>query len=68
MKEFIDNDVPKPASSDAVGLDAWQKKVAKTRRILLEAVKDHTVSSLHGKATPFAIWKALKDILQRRSD
>ena len=61
LKEFIDSDVPKPASSDAAGLDAWQKKVAKTRRILLEGVKDHIVSSLHGKATPFAMWKALTD-------
>ena len=35
LKEFIDSDVPKPTSSDAALLDAWQKKVAKTRRILL---------------------------------
>ena len=62
LKEFIDNDVPKPASSDAIGLDAWQKKVAKTRRIMLEGVKDHIVSNLHGKATPFSIWKALTDL------
>ena len=34
LKDFIDRDVPKPGSSDATGLDAWQKKVAKTRRIL----------------------------------
>ena len=29
LKEFIDADIPKPASSDASALDAWQKKVAK---------------------------------------
>ena len=29
LKEFIDSDVPKPRSSDAAALDAWQKKVAK---------------------------------------
>ena len=68
LKEFIDSDVPKPASSDATGLDTWQKKVAKTRRILLEGVKDHIVSSIHGKATPFAMWKALTDLFQSRSD
>ena len=28
LKEFIDSNVPKPASSDATRLDAWQKKVA----------------------------------------
>ena len=59
LKEFIDIDVPKPGSSDAALLDAWKKKTTKTRRILLEGVKDHNVSSFHGKATPFLMWKAL---------
>ena len=68
LKEFIDSDVPKPGSSDAALLDAWQKTVAKTRRILLEGVKDHIVSSLHRKATPFAMWKALTIFFQRSSD
>ena len=68
LKEFIDNDVPKPTSSDATLLDAWQKKVAKTRRIPLKGVKDHIVSSLHGKATPFAMWKALTYLFQSSSD
>ena len=43
LKEFIDTDIPKPGSSDAAALDAWQKKVEKCRRILLEGVKDHIV-------------------------
>ena len=68
LKEFIDSDVPKPASIDVAGLDAWKKKVAKTRIILLEVVKDHIVFSLHLKATPFAMWKALTDLFQSRSD
>ena len=68
LKEFIDSDVPKPDSNDAVGLDTWQKKVAKKRKILLEGVKDHIVSSLHGKATPFAMWKALTNLFQSTSD
>ena len=33
----------------------------------MEGVKDHIVSSLHGKATPFLMWKALTDFFQRRS-
>jgi hypothetical protein len=41
-----------------------QKKVAKVRRILLEGVQDHIVSSLHGKATPHAMWKVLTDLFQ----
>ena len=68
LKEFIDSDVPKPTSTDAALLDAWQKKVAKTRRIMSEGVRDHIVSSLHGKATPFAMWKALMDLFQRNND
>ena len=38
LKEFIDNDVPKPVVTDAANIDAWQKKVAKVKRILLEGV------------------------------
>ena len=68
LKEFIDAEIPKPTSSDATVLDAWQKKIAKCRRILLEGVKDHIVSSLHGKASPFLMWKALKDLFQSKSD
>ena len=53
---------------DAANLDAWKKKVAKARRILLEGVQDHIVSSLHGKATPYAMWKDLRDLFQSNSD
>ena len=35
LKEFLDNDIPKPIAADSQLLDAWQKKVAKARRILL---------------------------------
>jgi hypothetical protein len=38
LKEFIDKDVPKPDVADTANLDAWKKKVAKARRILLEGV------------------------------
>ena len=68
LKEFIDAEIPKPTSSDAAVLDAWQKKTTKCRRILLEAVKDQIVSSLHGKAYPFLMWKALTDLFQSKSD
>ena len=68
LKEFINRDVPKPTSSDATGLDAWQKKVAKTRRIMLEGVKEDIVSILHGKSTPFAMWKAVMDLFQSSND
>ena len=68
LKKFINNDVPKPASSYAANLDTWKKKVAKARRIMLEGVRDHIVSSLHGKATPYAMWKALTDLFQSNND
>jgi len=34
----------------------------------LEGAQDHIVSSLYGKATPFAMWKALMDLFQNSSD
>ena len=68
LKEFIDAKITKPASSDVAALDAWKKKTAKCRRILLEGVKDHIVSSLHDKASPFLMWKALIDLLQSKRD
>ena len=68
LKEFIDAEILKPASSDAAALDAWQKKTEKCRRILLEGVKDHIVSSLHGKSSPLFMWKDLTDLFQSKSD
>ena len=34
----------------------------------MEGVKEHIVSSLHWKSTPFLMWKALTDLFQIRSD
>ena len=68
LKEFIDSDVPKRGSSDVALLDARQKKTTKTRKIILECVKDHIVSSLHRKSTLFLMWKDLTDLFQSRSD
>ena len=30
--------------------------------------RDHIVSSLHGKVTPYAMWKTLTDLFQNNSD
>jgi hypothetical protein len=68
LKGYIDVDVPKLGATDTTNLDAWKKKVAKARRILLEGVRDHIVSSLHRKTTPYAMWKVLKDLFQNSSD
>jgi len=66
LKDFIDVEVPKPI--DATEVVVWQKNIAKCRRILLKGVKDHIVSSLHGKASPYLMWKALTDLFQSKSD
>ena len=66
LKEFIDTDVQKP--TDPAEVEAWKKNMAKFRRILLEGVKDHIVSNLHGKASPYLMWKALTDLFQSKSD
>jgi hypothetical protein len=65
LKEFIDKDVPKP---DLANLDGWKKKVEKARRILLEGVRDHIVSIIHGKATPYAMCKYFMDLFQNNRD
>ena len=68
LKEFIDNDFTKPTSNDDVLIDAWKKKATKKIIILLEGLKEHILSSLHGKATPFAMWKDLIDIFRSSID
>ena len=66
LKQFIEAEVPKP--TNAAHVEAWQKKTTKCRRILLEGVKDHIVSSLHGKASLYLTWKVLTDLFQSESD
>eukprot|EP00253_Pinus_taeda_P036312 PITA_36312 len=68
LKEFIDQEIPKLASTNAQELAKWKKCVAKVRWIILEGVRDHIVSRLHGKDTPFSMWKTLKDLYQNSSD
>ena len=43
LKEFIDNDIPKPVLAYVTLHDAWKKKVARERRIFLEGIQDHIV-------------------------
>jgi hypothetical protein len=68
LKDYIDKDFPKSDVTDIANLDTWKKKVAKARRIILEGVRDHIVSSLHGKTTPHAMWKVLTNLFQNSSD
>ena len=68
LKYFINLEVPTPAVANAQELAEWKKCVARARRILLEGVRDHIVSSLHGKETSFSIWKKLKDLYENSND
>jgi len=68
LKEFIDQDILKPPTSDVKYLAEWRKSVAKARQIILEGVQDHIVSSLHGKETSYSMWKTLNGLFQNRSD
>lgn len=55
IKDFIDQDVPKPTNATQVA--DCKKNMARARRIILEGVRDHIVLSLHVKETSFAMWK-----------
>ena len=44
------------------------KDTAKARRMILKGVRDHIVPKLHGKETPFHMWKALIDLFESNSD
>jgi len=68
LKEFIDQEVPKQVDANSQELVEWKKCVSRARRIILEGVRDHIVLSLHGKETPFSMWKTLKDLYQNNSD
>ena len=68
LKEFVDQGIPKTTALVAQNLAEWKKCVAKARQIILEGVQDHTVSSLHGKETPYDMWKTLTDLYQNNSD
>eukprot|EP00253_Pinus_taeda_P020513 PITA_20513 len=68
LKEFIDHDILKPPTSDAKDLAEWTKCVENARRIILEGVRDHIILNIHGKETPFSMWKALRKLFQNSSD
>lgn len=66
--EYTQTDILKLAAPNAQALSQWKKDTTKSRRIILEGVRDHVVSNLHGKETPFSMWKNLIDLFQSSSD
>lgn len=49
LMEYIKTNVPKPRSTDAQNLAQWKKDIANARRSILEGVRDHIISNIHGK-------------------
>ena len=68
LKEFIDHDIRKPREFNAKYQVEWRNCVEKVRRIILEGPRDHIISSLDHKDTPYSMWKALTDLFQNSSD
>ena len=68
LKDFIDMEISKETQNDAQDLVEWNKCVEKAKMILLEGVRDHIVSNLHGNETPHVMWKALTYFFQNSSN
>lgn len=66
--EYVKTNIKKPLQSNAQQLTQRKKDVAKERRIILEGMRDHIVSNLHGKDTPFSMWKTLDELFKNSSD
>lgn len=66
--DYIKIYITKPGSIDAHNLAQRNKYVAKERRIILEGVRDHIVSNIHGKETPISMWTTVTNILKNNSD
>ena len=68
LKEFIDINIPKNPTIDVQDLIDQKKCVEKMRRIIVEGVRDHIVSSIHGKDTPYTMWQDLNDSFHNNID
>ena len=68
LKDFINEGILKPTTSNAQNLAEWKKCVAKARWIILEGDQDHIIWRLHGKETPYATWKELMDLYHNNND
>ena len=64
LKELTDTNIPMPTTTDAQDLAEWNKCVSNARRIIPEGVRDHIVSNIHEKETPYAMWKPLMELFK----
>jgi hypothetical protein len=54
--------------ADATLLAAFQKKNVKAERIILDAVKDHVIPHIAGKANAFEMWVSLTKLYQSSNE
>ena len=57
LKTFTDSTLDEP--TDVAPLRAFMKNMAKTKRLILDGVKDHIVSHISNKETTKEMWDAL---------
>ena len=68
LLEYTQTSIPKPVALYAQQLAQWKKDTAKGSRIILEGVRDHVVSNLHGKETTYAMWKTITELFESIND
>ena len=57
LKEFADKGVATPSNLDELRL--FQRQMAKTKRMIFDALRDHVVLHIAGKNTGKEMWDAL---------
>ena len=62
------NPIVVPASIDVQTLSAFDKKDIKTRRIILDAVKDHVIPYISSKTHAYQMWDALTSLFQSSNE
>jgi len=51
--EYTQTNILKLVALDAQALAQWKKDMENARKIIVETIRDHVVSNLHGKENPF---------------
>jgi len=66
LKVYVDSMVAEPTNPDQ--LKKYKGEVAKTKRMILDGVKDHIVFHIAGKNTAKEMWDALSMLYQGSSE
>lgn len=65
LKVYVDSVVAEPADPDP--LKKYKGEMAKTKRMILDGVKDHIVCHIAGRNTAKEMWDALSTLYQGSS-